>query len=597
VASFLIVVGVHAVRWRDYGYGKMFLKETTVRSAGRSYVYVQLVQGYRDERGRVRQRVVANLGRKEKLKASGELDRLAAAFTRLDPPPAGTRRWVGALPLVAFFLERLGLSEAVERACPVKGRALLTNGEVVAALVANRLTDPRPLYDVAGWAERAGAHELLGTPAALLNDDRLGRALDALAGAVEPVKGALCLQALERFGVEPARIHWDFTSVAVEGSHEGSALVRFGHSSDKRAHLRQVKLGQAVSEAGVALYHRAEQGARNETGVVVEAIEALRSALGRADFLLCGDSALVSERNLRALIADGISFLAPLPADWGYRERYLAELSPEELTPLAYVSARQARLPESERTRYRGCELPWPLPLEDGRTVPLRALFVHSSEEEAACRKSRARQLARAEAKLARVQGGLGGRHYPDRAAVERRLAQLLVATPGRFLRAELGEDASGKPTLAFWRDERAIADAERLDGLYCLITNVPAEEADSATLLAWFKEQERVERCHRQLKGPLRVRPLFVQNDARISALLAVCCFALMLYTLIEHEARLAYPEGLTALGEGRRGPATARSVLSLLDRLELVHGPGGQQLDGPTQTRTLLERLTQNR
>lgn len=573
----------------------MFLKETTVRSGGRSYVYVQLVQGYRDERGRVRQRVVANLGRKEKLKASGELDRLAAAFTRLDPPAQGTRRRVAALPLVAHVLDRLGLAEAVERACPVRGRALLTHGEVIAALVGNRLTDPRPLYDIAGWAERMGAHELLGTPAALLNDDRLGRALDALAGQVEPVKGALALRALERFAVAPARLHWDLTSVAVEGSHEGSALVRFGHSSDKRSHLRQVKLGQAVSEAGIALYHRTEQGARNETGLVCEAMEALRSALGRSDFLLCGDSALVSERNLRALIGDGISFLAPLPADWGYRERYLAELGPEALAPLAYVSARQARLPPEKRTRYRGAELPWPLPLEQGESATLRALFVHSSEEEAACRKSRARQLERAEAKLARVQRGLGGRHYPDVASVERQLAQLLVATPGRFLHAEVGEQA-GKPTLRFWRDEEAIGEAERLDGLYCLITNVPADEADAATLLAWFKEQERVERCHRALKGPLRVRPLFVQNDQRIVALTAVCCFALMLYTLIEHEARRAYPDGLTALGEGRRGPATARAVFALLEDIELVHRPAGATLEGPAQARAVLERLSAN-
>jgi hypothetical protein len=97
----------------------MFLKETTVRRAGRSYTYVQLVEGYRDERGRVRQRVVANLGRRERLKASGELDRLAAAFTRLDPPPEGARRRCGPLALVAHYLERLGLGEAVERALPV----------------------------------------------------------------------------------------------------------------------------------------------------------------------------------------------------------------------------------------------------------------------------------------------------------------------------------------------------------------------------------------------------------------------------------------------------------------------------------------------
>jgi transposase len=571
----------------------MFLKETTVRRAGRSYTYVQLVQGYRDERGRVRQRVVATLGRREKLKASGELDRLAAAFTRLDPPAAGTRRRCGALALVACYLERLGLAAAVDGALPARGRAQLTHGEVICALVANRLTDPRPLYDVRGWADEQGAHPLLGTPAALLNDDRLGRALDALAGALEEVKGALCLRALERFGCQPARVHWDFTSVSVFGSHAGSELIRFGHSSDKREHLRQAKLGQAVSEEGVALYHRSEAGARNETGVVCEAMEALKAALGRQDFLLCADTALVSEGNLRALIADGISFLAPLPASWGYRERYLAELSPGSLEPLDYVCARQLGLAQSERTRYRGAELDWPLELESGERVALRALFVHSSEEQAAVRKSRARALERAEQKLERVQRGLGGRHYPDRAAVERKLAQILQSTPGRFLRAEADERDS-KPTLRFWRDEHAISQAERLDGIYCLITNVSAHDADPAALLAWFKEQEQVERAHRTLKGPLRVRPLFVQNDARIVALIAVCCFALMIYTLIERDARRLYPDGLRALGERRTGPATARAVFTLLENTELVHRAHEVTIEPPESARQLYKALT---
>jgi transposase len=571
----------------------MFLKETTVRSGERRYTYVQLVEGYRDERGRVRQRVVANLGRKEKLKASGELDRLAAAFTRLDPPSEGTRRRCGALALVAHYLARLGLVEAIERACPVHGRAQLTHGEVIGALVANRLCDPRPLYDIRGWADEQGAHPLLGTPAALLNDDRLGRALDALAARVEQVKGALCLRALERFGCAPARVHWDFTSVSVFGSHAGSELIRFGHSSDKRAHLRQAKLGQAVSEEGVALYHRTEAGARNETGVVCDALDALKAALGRQDFLLCADTALVSEGNLRALIADGISFLAPLPQSFGYRERYLAELGSERLAAIDYVSARQRRLPASERTRYQGAELDWPFELESGERVALRALLVHSSEEQAACRRSRARQLERTQDKLERVTRGLGGRYYPDQAAVERKLAQLLDGTPGRFLRAEAGE-RNGKPTLRHWRDEQAIAEAERLDGIYCLLTNVPADEADAARLLAHFKEQEQVERAHRTLKGPLRVRPLFVQNDDRIIALLAVCCFALMIYTLIERDARHHYPDGLPALGEGRTGPATARAVFNLLDDTALVYSHQGVTVEPPNTSNELFKRLT---
>jgi len=572
----------------------MFLKETTVRRGTRSYVYVQVVEGYRDERGRVRQRVVANLGRREKLKASGELDRLAAAFTRLDPPPAGTRVRCGALALVACYLRRLGLAAAVDAVLPARGRAQLTHGEVICALVANRLCDPRPLYDIRGWADEQGAHPLVGTPAALLNDDRLGRALDALAGVIDQVKGALCLRALERFGCEPKRLHWDFTSVAVYGSHRGSALIRFGHSSDKKAHLRQAKLGQAVSEDGVALYHRTENGARNETAVVCQALEDLKAALGGSDFLLCGDTALVSEGNLRALIADGISFLAPLPASWGCHERYLKELSPERLTAIDYVSERQRKLPAEQRTRYRGAELPWPLKLDDGTHAQLRALFVHSSEEQAAIRKSRARSLQRAEEQLERVKRGLGGRHYPDQKAVERKLAQILQGTPARFITTKTGERADGKPTLSFQRDQDAIADAERVDGIYCLITSLPAEHADHAALLAHFKEQERVERGHRTLKGPLRVRPLFVQNDDRITALLAVCCFALMIYTLIERDARRHYPDGLPALGEGRTGPATARAVFHLLEDTTLVHGSDGLTIQPPANARELYQRLT---
>ena len=58
----------------------MFLKETRVRRGERRYEYVQLVEGYRDAHGKVRHRVVANLGRKDALKASGQLEALAGAF-------------------------------------------------------------------------------------------------------------------------------------------------------------------------------------------------------------------------------------------------------------------------------------------------------------------------------------------------------------------------------------------------------------------------------------------------------------------------------------------------------------------------------------
>jgi Domain of unknown function (DUF4277) len=114
---------------------------------------------------------------KDALKDSGQLEALAGSFARLDPPMAGTRRRVGPLLLVEHFLRELGVRDTIDGALPRSARSVLSVGEVVCALVASRLCSPSPLYDVAGWASVAAVHELLEIAPALLDDDRLGRAL------------------------------------------------------------------------------------------------------------------------------------------------------------------------------------------------------------------------------------------------------------------------------------------------------------------------------------------------------------------------------------------------------------------------------------
>src|SRR5258707_2195380 len=156
----------------------MYAKVKTVRRGGRSYEYLELVEGRR-EGTRVRQHVVANLGRLDELKAGGKLEQLVAGLARLDQPGAGTRRHVGPLLIVAHYLRRLGVRQIVDAAVPRRGKALASHGEIAAVLTASRLASPSPLYDVAGWASSAAVPELLGVPAVLLNDDRLGRSLEA----------------------------------------------------------------------------------------------------------------------------------------------------------------------------------------------------------------------------------------------------------------------------------------------------------------------------------------------------------------------------------------------------------------------------------
>src|SRR5258708_17932051 len=90
----------------------MYAKVKTVRRGGRRYEYLELVEGRR-EGTRVRQHVVANLGRLDELKAGGKLEQLVAGLARLDPPPPGRRRHGRPLLLAAPHLRRLRVAAVV----------------------------------------------------------------------------------------------------------------------------------------------------------------------------------------------------------------------------------------------------------------------------------------------------------------------------------------------------------------------------------------------------------------------------------------------------------------------------------------------------
>jgi Domain of unknown function (DUF4277)/Transposase DDE domain len=572
----------------------MFLKETTVRRGDRRYEYVQLVEGYRDERGRVRQRVVANLGRKDELKASGQLEALAGAFARLDPPMVGVRRDVGALLLVWHYLERLDVVGIVDRALPQRSkRAQLTVGEVCAALIASRLCSPSPLYDVSGWASGAAVHELLGIPAALLNDDRLGRALETLAVHSESVRGAVAARAIERFGVQAGRLHVDLTTLRVAGAYEQSALVAKGWGADRHVR-RQVRTLQACTAEGVSVYWRPDPGNASELALVAQSLERLRAICGPAGLLVC-DSACGNPKTLADIHQAGLRFVVPLRAASGFAEKFTADVGHDALADLDYVAAREQRLPPERRTRYRGCVTKWTL-TSPAHPDPLavRVAWIHSNQEAREVAAARERALTKAETELGRVQRGLGGRYYPTRAQVDKRVAQIIGSNLERLLTVTTGT-RQGKPALAWTRNQAAIDQAAATDGIYALATNSPDLTA-AADILKVYKDQQIVERRHRDAKQTLKVRPIFLHNDDRIHALISIVGLALLIYGLIESQTRARLNDthlpGL--LPEGRAAIPTTRSILTAFQGLGLTHTHDGIRLDRLTTTqRHLLELL----
>src|SRR5260370_5515183 len=133
--------------------------------------------------------------------------------------PLSAEKALGALPVIAGFCRRLDIAGIVDRAAPVRDIAYVTHGQVIEALVANRLTSPTPLVHVEDWARAWAVEEVFSMPPEVLNDDRIGRALDTVAPELAGIVGSIGARAITEFGVDVAPIPWAMTSISLYRAH------------------------------------------------------------------------------------------------------------------------------------------------------------------------------------------------------------------------------------------------------------------------------------------------------------------------------------------------------------------------------------------
>jgi len=455
-----------------------------------------------------------------------------------------TFRLLGSLPLIAQFARRLQIQRTIDRLCPSRSNAGLTHGQVALAIIANRLTAPKAMYQILGWAQKWGVRETWEINPDLLNDDRLGRCLDALAPQIDAVQGEVLVAAVWQFELELSQRHWDLTSLVLRGEYppeeQAKAYAQPAYGFGGEAGCKQLRVGEcATADGGVPIWHHAFDGNTADVGTVVAQMEALRGQVLLPECLVIGDTKLLSDGVIAKLRGQDLHFLAPLAAHKELDQEFLA-LDPMKWDRLEYVAQRQERLPEEKRTQYWGQEVPWEWTNpKTGQTEVFRRLYVISSEERATCRKVRGQQMARAEAELTKIACGLGKRQLKTGVQVQARVETVLSKRRVAALyQVTVGEEG-GVLTLAWAVNAAALARAEALDGYYVLLCSWPKEKATPSELLGKWKQEATIERRYSDWKGPLRVRPVFVTSNQRMVALVLLLHLALMIYCLIEREAR----------------------------------------------------------
>ncbi len=347
--------------------------------------------------------------------------------------PAGLRHEsleVGAAPIVRHFLDKLDLHGLFERHLPrLRGRQPdVPTATVLCVLISNLLLARKPLYRLPAWA--AGyVPEHLGLDSeqlALLNDDRLGRALEHLFLADRAsLLTAVALLTIRVFELALQRMHQDTTSITASGEYANQpprerpdrpARITRGYNKDHRPDLKQLLYNRTVTADGAVPIHcKIHDGNTADSKVHKKTWLALCDIIGSADFLYVADSMLCERSNMRLIAKRQGRFLTVMPRTRAEHARFLAWVQENDVTWSEVVSKNNPRGKHKPPVVYRGLEDP------HGSEEGYRILWYHSSQKQERDYQARMKKVHKTRKRLEKLRPpGRGTTFKTEQAAPQR---------------------------------------------------------------------------------------------------------------------------------------------------------------------------------
>ena len=501
----------------------MYLRRCYRQKDGKRHAYWALVESYRTARG-PRQRVVAYLG---ELDEQGRLGVQQAAQPGPGPQAdlfdrQARQEWVevdlrgvrversrpfGGGWLGLMLLRQLGLSELLEELMP-SGREQIPWSVMTVVLVLGRLLDPSSELHLAEHGYEASAlAELLGVPAAKVNDDRLYRALDRLLPHKPALEKHLKQRLGELFDLDYDLLLYDVTSTYFEGAAAANPQAQRGYSRDHRPDCKQVNIALVVSRGGLPLGYEVFAGNRSDVTTVKEIVEAMENKYGQANRIWVMDRGMVS--------ADNVEFLRQ-----GGRRYILG-------TPKSMLRKFEQQLLASNwREVHEGLEVKL-CPAPGGEEV---FILCRSAQRQLKEQAMHDRFERRIEQKLEVMAEGCGKRKQ-DPLKVAQQVGRLLGknSRAAGLFQVDVEADTQGWTHLRWTkRDERR--DWMKLSqGCYLLRSNVTDWSGEE--LWRAYIQLTEAEEAFRLHKSDLVMRPVWHQKQHRVQAHILVCFLAYVLW------------------------------------------------------------------
>jgi len=506
-----------------------------------AYTYLQIVHNYWDQ-GKVRQKVIASLGRLDRLVESGSIDGLARSLMRFSnnlkvvhAQQAGTlqakRVWsIGPGLVFDRLWQRLGVSHILTEL--LKGRRFGFSVErAVFLTVLHRLFASGSDREADKWREDYRIEETEGLELHQLYramawlGEQLPETEQQQASGFSPrctkdlIEERMFAQHRDLFS-SLELVFFDTTSLYFEGQG-GASLGRRGNSKDNRPDLYQMVVGVVLDGGGRPLCCELWPGNTTDVKTMVPVVERLQRRFGIASICVVADRGMISGSTLEYLE----SASPPIPYILGVRMRRLKEIREQVLEATGeYLEV----VPEREKAKD-----PSPLKVREVVVEGRRYVECYNGEQ---ARKDATDREAILEGLKDKLNQG----------------EKVLVGNKGyrRYLKA------TAKGTH-FQIDEQKVAEEERYDGRWVLRTNMklPAEE-----VALKYKQLWQVESIFRSMKSIVQTRPVYHKYDATIRG--HVFCSFLALVLVKELQAQL----------EARGKTLEWKDILRDLERLQEV-------------------------
>ena len=477
---------------------------------------------------------------------------------------------IGALPIINKFIKRIELKKLLSSYLVSKENQKFSYADAILIFVRNILLEREPLYKLSEWVARFDPY-LIGLKEQdpnILNDDRVGRSLDALFDADRAsLLTKTVLKVVEEFSIELSQLHNDSTTVTVYGEyrgefsrHNGKTSIRMlkGHNKDFRPDLKQLLFTLTVSRDGaVPIHYKSYDGNITDDRTHTQTWDALRRITGRSDFIYVADAKLATRDQMDYISKEGGKFISVIPETRKECQWFRSYVCSHNVDWRELSRKPDARSLDADEHIYWGYECP--MASEEG----YRIIWILSSQKQSLDAYRRQLKIEKTIKALDTFKSKIETRKY-SKEQIENALAEIfnkylskrwfdakiVIKEIETYKQKKKGRPSDSTEYIKAIKEKytfEAIPNGLRIqedassDGMFPLITNIDDKNLSMGQVLEKYKFQPYIEKRHQQFKSVFEAAPVFLKLPHRIEALMFVYFIVLTLNALIERELRLA--------------------------------------------------------